>query len=360
MVIERFLRGPGPVYARARERGRMLPDGLRYVESWVEEEGRARCFQLMETDDPRLLREWAANWDDLVDFEFIPVIGSSEAAAAENPRTNRSAPDAIANRQGLTRSYSDETWRLYAALKESLDPRGLDSLFDVAREYLGPEPRILDAGCRDCAHLIRLVQAHGGSGVGIDPVELHIQRAQEAIAGAGLTDRVTALVGVMHALPYPDEHFDFIWCRDVVEQVDNLPAALRECARVLKRDGHMLVYTVFASDLLSPKEAEMMGRTLADVPENLDEARVERAFADAGFTIERKDVVGTEWREYDEERTQPVSESLLQLSRLRRRRDELIAQFGQDVYDHVEAHLHWFVFILLGKLVPTIYVLGRE
>ena len=55
MVIETFTKGPGPVYERARDRGRMLPDGLRYVESWVEE-GLGRCFQLMETDDPGAVR----------------------------------------------------------------------------------------------------------------------------------------------------------------------------------------------------------------------------------------------------------------------------------------------------------------
>jgi len=81
MVIERYTRGPGPVYARAAERGRMLPRGLAYLDSWIDERRLDRCFQLMETDDPRLLEEWAARWADLVDFEIIPVIDSAEAAA---------------------------------------------------------------------------------------------------------------------------------------------------------------------------------------------------------------------------------------------------------------------------------------
>ncbi len=82
MVIERFGgRGrAAEVYRRFQERGRMAPEGLRYVASWVEEDF-GRCFQLMECEDPRLLEEWAANWQDLVEFEFIPVI-TSEAAAA--------------------------------------------------------------------------------------------------------------------------------------------------------------------------------------------------------------------------------------------------------------------------------------
>ena len=80
MVIERFTRGPGPVYARAAERGRMLPDGLRYVDSWIDERGLDRCFQLMETDDPGLFDEWIAAWSDLAEFEVVPVVGSAEAA----------------------------------------------------------------------------------------------------------------------------------------------------------------------------------------------------------------------------------------------------------------------------------------
>ena len=81
MVIERF-RSPDlrPVYARVRERGRMLPDGLTYVDSWVEDGG-LRCYQLMETADRRLLDDWAARWADLVEFEFVPVVTSATAAA---------------------------------------------------------------------------------------------------------------------------------------------------------------------------------------------------------------------------------------------------------------------------------------
>lgn len=82
MIIENFRDGdPRPVYRRFRERGRLAPDGLRYVSSWVTTDLR-RCYQVMECDDRRLLDEWLANWRDLVDFECIPVITSPEAASA--------------------------------------------------------------------------------------------------------------------------------------------------------------------------------------------------------------------------------------------------------------------------------------
>jgi hypothetical protein len=79
MVIETFIADPAQIYARARERGRMLPEGLEYVESWVDEQ-LGRCFQLMETDEPALFGEWTGAWADLVRFEIVPVLSSAEAA----------------------------------------------------------------------------------------------------------------------------------------------------------------------------------------------------------------------------------------------------------------------------------------
>jgi uncharacterized protein DUF3303 len=80
MIIERFKnRDAKAVYRRFREQGRMAPDGLAYVESWVETNF-DRGFQLMECGDVRLLEQWADRWRDLVDFEFVPVRRSKEAA----------------------------------------------------------------------------------------------------------------------------------------------------------------------------------------------------------------------------------------------------------------------------------------
>ena len=86
MVIENFRDGEAePVYRRFRDRGRMAPDGLKYVASWVTADLR-RCFQIMECDDPSLLKQWMAHWADLTEFEVIPVVTSAEAVAAVAPR----------------------------------------------------------------------------------------------------------------------------------------------------------------------------------------------------------------------------------------------------------------------------------
>ena len=79
MVIEHF-RDPAAVYRRFRERGRMAPDGLTYVSSWVTPD-LARCYQVMETADRALLDQWMRNWSDLAEFEIVPVRTSAEAAA---------------------------------------------------------------------------------------------------------------------------------------------------------------------------------------------------------------------------------------------------------------------------------------
>lgn len=79
MIIERFH--PGKVkllYERFAEKGRLMPDGLKYINSWVTKDMNM-CYQVMESITEEKIREWISNWDDLSDFEIIPVIGSEEA-----------------------------------------------------------------------------------------------------------------------------------------------------------------------------------------------------------------------------------------------------------------------------------------
>lgn len=80
MVVEHYTRGPRPVYERAAQRGRMLPDGLRYVDSWVVADALDQCFQLMETDDATLIDTWLEHWRDLATFTVHPVVTSAEAS----------------------------------------------------------------------------------------------------------------------------------------------------------------------------------------------------------------------------------------------------------------------------------------
>lgn len=79
LIVEYFKnKDPIPIYRRFREHGRLTPEGLKYISSWVDDKMQL-CFQLMETDDRQLIDEWISNWSDIIDFEVFPVISSKEA-----------------------------------------------------------------------------------------------------------------------------------------------------------------------------------------------------------------------------------------------------------------------------------------
>ena len=85
LVIETFRNAdPLPVYRRFSDHGRLAPDGLRYIGSWVTDD-LTRCFQIMECADRTLLDEWIANWQDIVEFEVLPVLSSADAQARVAP-----------------------------------------------------------------------------------------------------------------------------------------------------------------------------------------------------------------------------------------------------------------------------------
>ena len=78
MVIERFKNGDAdPIGERFRQFGRMLPEGVRYLSSWVDAAG-SRCFQVMEAPRPESLDVWTSSWNDLIDFEIVPVQTSTD------------------------------------------------------------------------------------------------------------------------------------------------------------------------------------------------------------------------------------------------------------------------------------------
>jgi len=85
MIVENFGDNVVEVYRRFEKKGRLAPVGLEYVSSWVDKDMR-KCFQLMETSDEKLLKQWVNNWEDLVDFEIFPVMTSSEAMEKIKPK----------------------------------------------------------------------------------------------------------------------------------------------------------------------------------------------------------------------------------------------------------------------------------
>jgi len=267
-------------------------------------------------------------------------------------------PSGPQNLDRMTTIYGPTTWDVYERLDASLEPRGPEMLYDVAAELLDDGDVVLDAGCRDATHLIELTRRHPTiTGIGVEPVAIHVDRARAAIDAARLGDRITIHQGVAHDVPAADGSIDFVWCRDVLVQVDDLVGGLRGLRRVMSRDARLLAYSSFATDRLDGQDLAMMRRHLGWLDDNVRRTFMESAYADAGFAIERVEEIGTEWREYAEERTQSTSRSLLHLARLRRQRDEIVAWRGQEIFDHIEANLHYEVFLFLGKLEPVIDVL---
>ena len=85
MVVERFKRSEiKTIYRRVRDQGRVLPDGLTYVDSWIEA-GFGRCFQLMQTDDVTLLQRWVVELGDAIEFEIVPVAPSKDVRKMIEP-----------------------------------------------------------------------------------------------------------------------------------------------------------------------------------------------------------------------------------------------------------------------------------
>ena len=248
---------------------------------------------------------------------------------------------------------------LGTTLERSLEPRGTDWLFELFAE-LGPRPgqTLVDVGCRDAQHAIRLVRAHGLRGVALDPVPLHVELARQAVAEAGVD--VEVVHGAIEALPLADGSVDWIWCRDVLVHVD-VRRGLSECARVLRPGARVVAYVTLATELLEPRERAMLVAATALLPESLDAAHVESSAAEAGLEQVAVHRLDGEWRErMIEDGSWDASETLLGLSRLRRREPELTQQFGEAALAAYAGGQLWGIYQLIGKLCPTVYVWERR
>jgi sarcosine/dimethylglycine N-methyltransferase len=250
---------------------------------------------------------------------------------------------------------------LEAELDKSLDPRGTEWLFEVFAS-LGPHQGqlVVDVGARDAGHTIRLVREHGLRAVAVDPVPLHVELSQRAVADAGLQTEIDVLQAGIEHMPIPDAAVDWIWCRDVLVHVD-LIRGFAECARILRPNGHMLTYVTCATETLERREAEALFEAVAIVPESTVPSNVESRAEDAGLTLVSTASLGGEWRErMIEEGSWNPTDDLLRLSRLQRRERELVERYGEARVAAYAAGRRWGIYQLLGKLCPTIYLWRRD
>jgi sarcosine/dimethylglycine N-methyltransferase len=244
-------------------------------------------------------------------------------------------------------------------LKQSLEPRGTDWLFEL---FASLDPRagdvLLDIGCRDGKHAIRLLRDHGLRGYAVDPLPLHVEQAKAEVEAAAVD--LTVLQGRIEALPLEDASVDWIWCRDVLVHAD-VRRGLAECARVLRPRGRMLAYVTLATERLEPHEKSLLVAATALVPESIDAAHAEASARDAAFEQVAVHELAGEWRErMIEDGTWDAAESLLTLSRLQRSQGALVADYGATAVEALRGGQLWGIYQMIGKLCPTVYVWERH
>jgi SAM-dependent methyltransferase len=222
MVIERFKQGDSkPVGERFRRSGRMLPVGLVYHASWMESAG-GRCFQVMEASHPDLLKSWMSCWDDLIDFEIIPIETSS---------------DFWAKKSGVETSYdqvADEyVQRIYDELRHKPLDRQLLGRFAARVMTVG---LACDMGCGP-GHVARYLRERGAHVCGIDISTALVERARRLNPGIDFRQ------GDMLALPAADGTWAGIAAFYSIIHIPrgDVVRALRELRRVLRPGGLLLL-----------------------------------------------------------------------------------------------------------------------
>ena len=262
-----------------------------------------------------------------------------------------------------TASAEEEAFQ--AALGQSLAPRGFDLLFELVAELdLPGGSAALDVGAREGHFCIELARRFGFTVHGIEPVRRHLEnaaRALDALAAAEpeIAARIRIDYGVAEQLPDPDASADLIWCRDVLEHVQDLETAFGEFRRVLRPGGHAVIYQMTATDWLTPAEAARLWPVGGIHASSVDPQHFEAAIAAARLTIDHSIQLHGEWRErLEEDGTGLSSRQLLWVSRLLRNRPVYEERFGTDAYEVMLTDSLWGVYQMIGKLNPRLYVLS--
>ena len=268
-----------------------------------------------------------------------------------------------AARRAMTELYASQGWPAEGEelLHRSLGPRGPELLME-APGWLGLDAGrlVLEAGCRDATHAIGLARRYGCRVLGVDLVGSWLPGGRADAAAAGLASKVDLLQGDLEALPVADGVCDLVWCRDVLSCVEDAGRMLRECARVVRPGGGMVLYAVFATDELAPADRALVVEGLNNSPSSMHQPTVEAAIAAAGFQVEWRERVGSEWTEQQLERDPGhLTQDLLEVARLTRARDRLEPALGPVWYRRALGFASWSPQIVLGRLVPVLYGLRR-
>jgi ubiquinone/menaquinone biosynthesis C-methylase UbiE len=243
------------------------------------------------------------------------------------------------------------------ALERSLNPRSAQTIFDTVQSLgIGADDTVLDIGGRDGFHGLGMAGRFGCRVMSVDPVPANIADGLRRVSEHEYGDHVDIVLGEIEDIPAENDHFDLVFSRDMMGHVADQTRGLAECARVLKPGAAMVVHEVVATELLESKEAELLCAATATLPGNIDAASFEGRAIEAGFEIESVEVIGSEWYEASQEAGTAPNHAL-QISRLRRARNELLDELGEMAYRSMYGNALWGVYILIGKLETRLYVL---
>lgn len=251
-----------------------------------------------------------------------------------------------------------------AVLEEGLNPRGPDVLYDLVEEFgLSSGSVAVDVGCGEGKHAVELAERFPLMVAGVDPVLRHVELARAKLTACAalqpeLEHRVSFALAAAEALPLEDGTVDLVWCRDVLVHVADLDRAYAEFRRILRPNGRVLVYQMFAGDRMEPREAEWLWRTMGVVATSADRAHTEAAIAAVGLRLDDCIDLGTEWGEWSEERAGKSSRQVLYAARLLRDPQRYIARFGPAAYEIMLGSCLWHVYGMIGKLDRTVYLLS--
>jgi len=261
--------------------------------------------------------------------------------------------------------YTQEVGDLYDEAAISKNPISRELLIDLVVENgVNKDSLVLDVGCANGGVSRQLLEKTGCTIEGVELLPILVDMGNKQNEELGVAKKFKIQVGEISKIPFEDNHFDFVFCSDVLGLVEDLGRAVEECARVLKPNGKALFYaTSFKTEKMSDEESLFLGSTLGgDRGKLLEVEEAEKALSQC-FRIEKKIDIGSQFGQSAIEQQSDQSEAaqnLLRIARLQTSPDHYIKKYGEKTYRIVLAEVMWAPFILLGKLQPTIFVVQKK
>lgn len=260
--------------------------------------------------------------------------------------------------------YTQEVGDLNDEADETNNPIARELLLDlVADNGVNENSLVLDIGCANGGLSRKLLAKTNCTIEGVEPLPILVDMGNKQNKELDVDDNFNIQLGDMSEIPFEDNHFDFVFCSDVIGLIEDLDLAFKECARVLKPGGKALVYaTSFKTNRMSEEEADFLGNTLGGDRGALLTAEETEIALHKHFIIKDRRVIGSQFGQNAIEKQGEQSEAaknLLKIARLQTWPEKYIEKYGEKTYQIVLAEVMWSPFILLGKLEPTVFIVQK-